>query len=144
MCANNLPLPMDAAETAVLDQFADCVLDPEIVEGAIEDALSELRPSGDAADVGRAALEAVLRRAEDERQRYVDAVGKVGEIGVLVKALRERDQRCADLQRELAALNGIRAARARPTSRRSNATCGRSWRIGGGRCDDRRPSPARC
>ncbi len=85
--------------------------DPEIVEGAIADALGELRPTHDAIEATRAALDAELRRAEAERQRFIDAVAKAGDLDVIVKALRERDQRCAELQRDLAALNGTQRLR---------------------------------
>jgi hypothetical protein len=84
------------------------VLDPEVVEGAIADARAELRPSADAVAATAAALEAELRQVEYERQRYVDAIAKAGDLTVLVKALNERDDRCAELQRELAAWTGRR------------------------------------
>jgi hypothetical protein len=39
-----------------------------------------------------------------------DAIAKAGDLTVLVKAFNERDDRCAELQRELAALTGRRRA----------------------------------
>jgi hypothetical protein len=56
VCTNSLPLPMDAAADAILAKRRDYVLDPEIVEGALSDALQELRPAHGAADDKRAAL----------------------------------------------------------------------------------------
>ena len=108
MCPDCLPLPMEAADTAVLTKFADTLLDPEIVERAIADALGELRPAPMWSTPGAPRFRRSCAGLKDERQRYVDSVAKGRKIGVLVKALRERDQRCLDLQRELASLDGVR------------------------------------
>ena len=108
VCPDCLPLPMEAADTAVLTKFADTLLDPEIVERAIADALGELRPAPMWSTPGAPRFRRSCAGLKDERQRYVDSVAKGREIGVLVKALRERDQRCLDLQRELASLDGVR------------------------------------
>jgi hypothetical protein len=69
ICPNGLSLPMVAADRAVLDQFEQVVLDPEIVEAAIADALVELQPSSDALEAARAALAGDLRRVEEEQRR---------------------------------------------------------------------------
>lgn len=47
MCANGTPLPMGPADEAVIGQLRDYVLQPEIVEGAVQDALNALRPKAD-------------------------------------------------------------------------------------------------
>src|SRR5947208_1299441 len=74
VCANNLPLPMEAADHAILSKLRGYVLDPEIVVGAIEDALAELRPSAEAVEATRATLEADFHRIEAEQARYAAAV----------------------------------------------------------------------
>ena len=47
VCANGQPLPMREADAAVIAQLRDYVLQPEIVEGAVQDALEALRPKAD-------------------------------------------------------------------------------------------------
>ena len=84
---------MEAADTAVLTKFADTLLDPEIVERAIADALGELRPAPMWSTPGAPRFRRSCAGLKDERQRYVDSVAKGRKIGVLVKALRERDLR---------------------------------------------------
>ena len=60
----------------------------------LQDALAELRtPVVDAAAT-RQTLETELRRIEQEQQRHADAIASAGDVPALVKALREREQRC--------------------------------------------------
>jgi hypothetical protein len=109
-------------------------LDPEIVEGAIQDAISELRPSAGAVLATRAALLADLRRVEDEQRRYSDAIAMAGDVAVLAKAL---------LQQQIAALDSARrvstfdVARIEKDLRGKLKDCGRCY-------TGRRRSPGRC
>ena len=107
VCANGLPLPMATADEAILTTMADYVLAPEVVEGAILDAVQELRPSHDTVEAKRAALGAELRRVEEEQARFVAAIAKVGDVDALATALKERDRDRARLRGELAALDGM-------------------------------------
>jgi len=77
---------MEAADTAVLTKFADTLLDPEIVERAIADALGELRPAPMRSTPGAPRFRRSCAGLKDERQRYVDSVAKGRDIGMLVKA----------------------------------------------------------
>jgi hypothetical protein len=43
VCDNGLRLPLALADDAILSRLSSYALDPEIVEGAIVDALAELR-----------------------------------------------------------------------------------------------------
>ena len=50
VCKNNVPLPMDLADDEILTKLKKYVLDPDVVEGAIQDAAQALRPNHDDAD----------------------------------------------------------------------------------------------
>ena len=67
------------------------MVDPEIVESAIADALIELQPSADALDTARAALAVDLRRVEEEQRRYAAAIAAGGDVPVLAQALQDRE-----------------------------------------------------
>jgi hypothetical protein len=118
-------------------------LDPEIVEGAIQDAISELRPSAGAVLATRAALLADLRRVEDEQRRYSDAIAMAGDVAVLAKALQEREPQRLRLQQQIAALDSARrvstfdVARIEKDLRGKLKDCGRCY-------TGRRRSPGRC
>src|SRR5947208_14304119 len=62
VCANSLWLPMAPADDAILTRMSDYVLDPEIVDVAIMDAVQELRPSRDLLEAKRQILQADVRR----------------------------------------------------------------------------------
>lgn len=107
VCANGLRLPMLAADEAILTEVIDIVLDPEIVAGAIQDAIVELRPSRDTVIGKREALLADLRKLDEQQGRYVAAIAQAGDIDALVTALKtcELDRQC--VRRELEALDGL-------------------------------------
>jgi hypothetical protein len=107
VCANGLRLPMLAADEAILTEVGDIVLDPEIVAGAIQDAIAELRPSRDTMDGKREALLADLRKLEEQLGRYVLAIAQAGEIDALVNALKTCELDRQRVRRELAALDGL-------------------------------------
>ena len=107
VCANGLRLPMLAADDAVLTEIGDVVLDRDIVAGAIEDAIAELRPPRDTIDGKREALQTELRKLDEQQGRYVAAIAQAGEIDALVIALKTCDQDRQRVQRELAALDGM-------------------------------------
>ena len=109
VCANRLPLPMEAADLAVLDQFADCVLDPDVITGAITDALAEL--SSDDLTAARTALAHKLKAVEAEQSNLVNAIAATGHIAVLAKTLKDTEQRRAQVEQELAALDRSRVLR---------------------------------
>jgi hypothetical protein len=107
VCANNLPLPMDLADAAIIEKLRRYVLDPEIVEGALADALQELRPSHGAVDDKRAALQAELRRVEAGQSRYVAAIGVAGQVDALARALQDGEQQRLRLVRDLASMDAV-------------------------------------
>ena len=107
VCPNGLPLPMAVADEAILSKLSDFVLDREVVEGAILDAVQELRPSRDTVEAKRTALEAELRRLEEEQGRLVAAIAVAGQVDALANAIKEHEQDRARLHYELAALDGL-------------------------------------
>lgn len=54
------------------------VLDREVVEGAIVDAIRKLRPSRETVDAKRQALQAEIAKIEAEQARYVAAIAVAG------------------------------------------------------------------
>lgn len=81
------------------------LLDPDLVQGAINDAVDLLR----ADDAGGAARRDALRREIEanasEQARLVEAIVSAPDVAALTAALKAREQRRAQLQRELDALD---------------------------------------
>jgi site-specific DNA recombinase len=107
VCANSLRLPMARADAALVTKVRDYVLDPEIVEGAIVDAIQELRPGRDTIEAKRQSLVADLARIETEQLRFVAAIAAAGEMDALTRALKDSERTRARMQQELAALDGL-------------------------------------
>ena len=93
------------ADTAVLEQLRDHVLDPEIVEGAVEDVLAELQPAPAAAEAMRDALERDLRDVEQAQARLIDAIATAGDVAALSARLKDQEARRAQLTREMGAFD---------------------------------------
>jgi site-specific DNA recombinase len=107
VCANAMRLPLHAADEAVLSKVSSYVLDPEIIEGAITDAVAELRPTRDTLDGKRACLVADLGRLDEIDRRLVAGIAAAGQLDALVNALKENEQQRARLRHELKALDGL-------------------------------------
>lgn len=107
-CANNVPLPMQTAEAAVLSTFLEFVLRPDIVEGAIRDAVQLLRPSGDTLAVQRTALQAKLSAVEEELVRLATAVATGGQLTPLLDAIQDRERNLRQVRQQLDELDALR------------------------------------
>ena len=83
------------------------MLAPDVVKGAILDAIAELRPSGDTVETRRVALVAELSQVEAEQARFVAAIAAAGDVDTLVVAIKERERDRDRLNRELAALERL-------------------------------------
>ena len=105
VCPNGLRLPVARADDTILTKASDFVLDPEVVEGAIVDAVEELRPSRDTIETKRAAIDAELRKLEKEQAQYVAAISIAGQVDALARALQAGEQQRTRLQHELLALD---------------------------------------
>jgi DNA invertase Pin-like site-specific DNA recombinase len=101
VCDNGLRLPMAAADDAILTGLSDYVMAPVIVEGAVVDAVAELQPAREMRQGQRAALQAQIRKLEQEQARFVAAIAVAGKIDALARALRDNHQQRAQFQAKL-------------------------------------------
>jgi site-specific DNA recombinase len=112
VCTMRHELPMSEGDAIVLEALLDDVLDPSIVDDAIEVAVSTV----EGVDVGvgerLARLDRDLRQVDDERDRLVAAIAAGGTLSGLVGALREREERRAALASQRAALVSQRRGQA--------------------------------
>jgi len=92
---------MAKADDAVIGQLRDYVLQHEIVEGAVQDALDALRPKAGKLESRRSELPAEIRNIDEEAERLTAAIASGGELQSLVKVLKDRDQQRVHGQREL-------------------------------------------
>jgi hypothetical protein len=125
VCANSTPLPRAEADDAVLSQVRELVLNPDVVEGAIRDAVSALRPAAETVDATRATLTAQVRQLDAELSRLAAAVAAGGDFAALLEAIRDREQRRTALCQRVEGLTGLCARRAPSTCDTSSASCAR-------------------
>jgi hypothetical protein len=85
------------------------VLDPEVIVGAVQDAIDELRPAATPGTAKRAAIEADLRRVADQTVRYAAAIDPAPNVDVLVQALQEREDRRRQLKQQRMAVDANQA-----------------------------------
>jgi site-specific DNA recombinase len=107
ICGNGARLPMALADDEILTKMSGYILDREIVEGAIMDAVQELRPSREAVETTRRHLLAEIRRLDDEQARYVSAIAIAGQIEALAQALKTNEQQRTRLRQDLAGLDRL-------------------------------------
>jgi hypothetical protein len=62
VCANGTVLPMEDADIAVLERLEDDILDVDVITGAIDDAVEQLRPSAAETEAKRSTLRDDLQR----------------------------------------------------------------------------------
>lgn len=103
VCANGLTLPAKTLEEAVLRSVEEAVLDPRVVEAALDKAVERITSRGDR-ERRLAELRKKLSSAEDELQRLVEAITQGGDLKTLTSAVREREERRDELQFSLDAL----------------------------------------
>jgi site-specific DNA recombinase len=103
VCANDLVVPMDVADEAVLSAVEQCVLSAEIVEQAIDQAVSALTVGG--AAERRQHIEGQLASISDELTRLSVAIAAGGgDLPVLVDAIRTREVKRAELEQAIGKL----------------------------------------
>ena len=102
VCKNNVELPMDAADTLVLDTLEADVLHPAVVEHAVAQALASLR--GDDTNHDQQAIDAELAEVERALRRLAEAIriGR-GPIPALVAEMEPLEARRSALERQRAA-----------------------------------------
>jgi DNA invertase Pin-like site-specific DNA recombinase len=100
VCRNRVEMPMTAVDDAVLDSLSEDILQPDIVEAAINRAIERLAPGARAEEAAR------IRTELAEVQRTIDnlttAVGASGGLPSLLASLKAEEQRKVDLEAQLA------------------------------------------
>lgn len=128
VCSNGADVPMADADGVVLESLLDNVLDTDLLTAAIDEAVRLLCVSTPDDRAGH--LEAELQRIDDERGRYVAAIGAGGQLPGLLEALQQREASRTALQAQLVAIRGQRPASVREAaSVRADVTrLAREWR----------------
>ena len=107
-CTNELPAPMADADAAVLQAVEATLLDPAVVERALEYAEAAITQSRSADQ--RETLEANLADTETALRRLTAAIVEGGELGTLVTALERYERRRQDLHARLEAVRAPQSA----------------------------------
>jgi hypothetical protein len=108
VCPNGLVAPMDVANEAVRYAIMRDVLSIDILEVALEEALTTLKEPTDGRQSERRALQAELELVEVELARYAEAVAKVGPVDALLAEISRRQQRRRQIQEAIQALSSER------------------------------------
>jgi site-specific DNA recombinase len=107
VCENRRVLPMLDTNQTVLRELEQALLTPAAVEAIVHTALAAMRPAVETASPRRAALRADLAVCEAELARLTAAIAQAPDLGSLLEALRAKEHRRAELQAELATLDGL-------------------------------------
>jgi site-specific DNA recombinase len=110
VCANNLEVPLEATDHAVLNAVEHDVLRVEVLETALYKALEALQPAREVGDGREHRLREELARLEAETGRLAAAIASGGDLPALLALLQERERRRAHVRGELAALDRERGA----------------------------------
>ena len=125
VCTNDHRAPMDYLDAAVIDAIREHTLAPEAIAFTVAHAAEiverEIKQNPDKSRQ----LEAEVRRLRREIERYVAAVAKADDVPELIAALRQRKERLAEVERELA---GLATTPPRWTSAEIRAMCGERLR----------------
>lgn len=104
VCKNGLEILMATADRALLDTLSEELLQPEVIEHAIERAVALLRADPADAEAERRTLRDEVATVEREIERLTAAIVQGGELGPLVDALKAREQRRDTLQARIGGL----------------------------------------
>jgi hypothetical protein len=103
ICTNNLEVPLDDTDHAVLSAIEYDLLRVEGLETSLAKALEALQAPGDPAQRA-ATLQDEQSRLEAEVARLAAAIAAGGDLPALVALLRERERRRGQVQAELVAV----------------------------------------
>ncbi len=106
-CENGRPLPLKAADEAVLWALKRDLLRAEVIEEALTRTLDRARSGGGSIEARRVEMLGRLDKVEAELARLTEAVAQGGEVAALVRALREREEKRARIRAELERLDGL-------------------------------------
>src|SRR5581483_8377700 len=92
-CGNRYPLPLPAADEAVLSTVRRELLRADVIEEALGRAVAEVQGRDGGAEARRAEILAALRQVDGELARLAAAIAQGGEFGSLMRAVQEREAR---------------------------------------------------
>ena len=104
VCSNTLVVNMHLADDAVLRAVTRDVLDPAVVNEALDRAVRELEQPNTATAEQLDTLKGEFTRIETELARYVDAIADAGPLDTILQALKIREQRRDAIRAELKTL----------------------------------------
>jgi site-specific DNA recombinase len=117
VCTNNADVPMADANEIVIEALLDDVLDEDIVNDSIDEALRLLQGDDEHEFDRLKTLEALIAKVEKERDRLVTAIATGGQLEGLLEALRARESQRATLEAERTALRSATRLRASDVAR---------------------------
>ena len=128
VCDNALTMPADILEDAVLQAVEAVVLDPSVVQAAVEEALERIVGDGGASRLAK--LRDDIDQLDTELTRLVAAIAQGGESTTLTAEIRKREARREALHAALQASThqAERASWSKPRVRRDLERRIRDWR----------------
>ncbi len=111
VCANSLEMRLEDADQAVLTAIERDLLNEDLVREGMELALVQAEHLGEDLATRRAVIRKALAQTSEELERLTGAVLAGGEVATLVQAMRDRERRRVELERELEEVSHIRPAR---------------------------------
>lgn len=126
VCPNDLTVPMENADNAVLKMVEGFILEPSIIAEAVERAVSVI--AGDGAGERRSALEAEVDSLRAQLARLVEALASGGDSAALAAAIRARESNLRDLEQRFAAARSAPVPFDRAKLRRELATRAADWK----------------
>ena len=128
VCDNGLTIPADALEDAVLQAVEDIVLDPSVVQAAVDEATERIVSAG--GEHGQVKLRDDISQLDIELTRLADAVAMGGDSITLTSEIQKREARREELHAALQASthHAVTASRSRPGIRRDLEKRIRDWR----------------
>ena len=115
VCSNSLVVDMHVADDVVLQAITRDVLDPEVVDEALDIALRDLEQPAAAGAASTDTLKNELARLEAELSRYAEAIADAGPLATILQAVKAREQRRDTIRSELKMLATPRRAGTRDT-----------------------------
>jgi hypothetical protein len=129
VCSNSLVVDMHLADNVVLQAITRDVLDPEVVDEALNLALRDLEQPATAGAARTDTLKNELARLEAELTRYAEAIADAGPLATILQAVKVREQRRDAIRSELKTLATPRRAGTRDTCE-IRASSWNIWRTG--------------
>lgn len=101
-CANNLLIPMERTNEAVLRVLERDVLHPDVISKVVDKALDKFKASEIECKERRHSLYKQIKDVDVEIERLVAAISAGGDIPVLVTAVKAAKERRSALSSDLA------------------------------------------